>query len=213
MAPLMIGGGGGGGDEKVSQKDEEELLQDGEVRAHVRTTLVAAVRAAGMRCIVQGLGAPSSPASASATSVRDEETTDADVFYLLDDYVPHSWLFPRCDVILHHGGAGTTAAAMRSGRPQVLCGVWYDQRWWAERAAWAGVALACPLKLPLSRCTAEPITAAIIKARHPQRAGLAKNYAARIRIESESVTGHSGSSSSSVTDVVNTIQQQMTIEQ
>lgn len=34
--------------------------------------------------------------------------------YLIDS-VPHSWLFPRVAAVVHHGGAGTTAAGMRAG--------------------------------------------------------------------------------------------------
>merc|ERR1711920_459846 len=39
----------------------------------------------------------------------------------------HSELFPRCAVIVHHGGAGTTMAALRSGRPSVITPGFYDQ--------------------------------------------------------------------------------------
>jgi len=34
-----------------------------------------------------------------------------DTVMLLDD-VPHDWLLPRCSAVVHHGGAGTTAAGM-----------------------------------------------------------------------------------------------------
>lgn len=34
--------------------------------------------------------------------------------------VPHSWLFPRMAAVVHHGGAGTTAAGMRAGVPRSL---------------------------------------------------------------------------------------------
>ena len=34
------------------------------------------------------------------------------------DYVPHDWLFPRVRAVVHHGGAGTTAAGLRYGKPQ-----------------------------------------------------------------------------------------------
>ena len=27
--------------------------------------------------------------------------------------LPHSWLFPQLDAVLHHGGAGTTGASLR----------------------------------------------------------------------------------------------------
>ncbi|VEU35475.1 unnamed protein product [Pseudo-nitzschia multistriata] len=40
---------------------------------------------------------------------------------------PHEWLFPQCSCIVHHGGAGTTAASIRSGRPTVITPVMGDQ--------------------------------------------------------------------------------------
>ena len=43
------------------------------------------------------------------------------------DSAPHDWLFPRCSVIVHHGGAGTFSAALRSGRPSVVCAMQGDQ--------------------------------------------------------------------------------------
>lgn len=33
---------------------------------------------------------------------------------------PHSWLFPKCSAAIHHGGAGTTAAALRAGIPSLV---------------------------------------------------------------------------------------------
>ncbi len=41
-----------------------------------------------------------------------------DVFFIKD--YPHEYLFPRTVAIIHHGGAGTTATATRSGRPQII---------------------------------------------------------------------------------------------
>jgi rhamnosyltransferase subunit B len=35
-------------------------------------------------------------------------------------YAPHSLLFPRAAAVVHHGGAGTTGAALRAGRPQLV---------------------------------------------------------------------------------------------
>jgi len=40
---------------------------------------------------------------------------------------PHEWLFPRCLCTVHHGGAGTTAAAMRSGVPTIITPSEFDQ--------------------------------------------------------------------------------------
>lgn len=53
--------------------------------------------------------------------------------------VAHDWLFPRCSAIVHHGGAGTTGAAVRSGRPMVVCPVFADQPFWARRVEELGV--------------------------------------------------------------------------
>ena len=46
---------------------------------------------------------------------------------------PHDWLFPRMAAVVHHGGAGTTAAALRAGVPQVIAPFFGDQPFWARR--------------------------------------------------------------------------------
>lgn len=48
------------------------------------------------------------------------------------EYVPHDWLFARAAVVIHHGGAGTTASALRAGVPQIV--VWHfgDQESWGK---------------------------------------------------------------------------------
>jgi len=52
---------------------------------------------------------------------------------------PHEWLFPQCACIVHHGGAGTTGAALRSGRPQVITPVWGDQFTQAKKIQMLGL--------------------------------------------------------------------------
>ncbi|XP_051146524.1 sterol 3-beta-glucosyltransferase UGT80B1 isoform X2 [Andrographis paniculata] len=54
--------------------------------------------------------------------------------------VPYSWLFPKCAAAIHHGGSGSTAAALHAGIPQVICPFILDQFYWAERMFWLGVA-------------------------------------------------------------------------
>ena len=34
--------------------------------------------------------------------------------------VPHDWLFERVSCVVHHGGAGTTAAGIAAGKPTVI---------------------------------------------------------------------------------------------
>lgn len=45
--------------------------------------------------------------------------------------VNHASVFPRCRAIVHHGGAGTTAASVRAGVPTVILWVGADQPVWA----------------------------------------------------------------------------------
>lgn len=48
----------------------------------------------------------------------------------LIEHTPHSWLFPRCSALVHHGGAGTTAAGALAGRPQLVVPFFGDQAMW-----------------------------------------------------------------------------------
>ncbi len=45
--------------------------------------------------------------------------------------VNHAAIFPACRAAVHHGGAGTTAAAMRAGIPTLILWLWLDQPIWA----------------------------------------------------------------------------------
>jgi UDP:flavonoid glycosyltransferase YjiC (YdhE family) len=45
--------------------------------------------------------------------------------------VNHAAIFPACRAVVHHGGAGTTAAGMRAGIPTLILWLWLDQPMWA----------------------------------------------------------------------------------
>jgi UDP:flavonoid glycosyltransferase YjiC (YdhE family) len=72
--------------------------------------------------------------------------------------IPHSWLFPRVAAVVHHGGAGTTAAGLRAGVPSIITPLGGDQPFWAQRLVQLGVGLR-----PGSffKITAEGLSAAI----------------------------------------------------
>ncbi len=72
--------------------------------------------------------------------------------------VPHDWLFPRTAAVVHHGGAGTTAAGLRAGRPTVIVPIVADQFFWAERVHALG---AGPKPVPFAKLTPEGLAAAI----------------------------------------------------
>ncbi|MFF0465607.1 glycosyltransferase [Streptomyces mexicanus] len=86
---------------------------------------VRALRRAGLRGILQ---------AGSAQLAADGD----DVFTIGD--VPHALLFPRLAAVVHHGGAGTSAAALRAGVPAVPVPVTADQPFWARRLAAFGAA-------------------------------------------------------------------------
>ena len=75
--------------------------------------------------------------------------------------IPHDWLFPRMAAVVHHGGAGTTAAGIRAGIPSILIPVGADQRLWAYRVDALRVG---PRPIPRSRLTVEGLSNAIIQA-------------------------------------------------
>lgn len=110
-----------------------------------------AIALTGMRAVlVSGWG---------GVVVDDQPALPKEVFLL--DQAPHDWLFPRMAAIVHHGGSGTTGAALASGRPQVICPFVADQPFWAARAHAAGVA---PAPLPQRHLTPQELAAAIRQA-------------------------------------------------
>jgi sterol 3beta-glucosyltransferase len=71
---------------------------------------------------------------------------------------PHDWLFPRMATIVHQGGAGTTAAALRAGVPSVVVPFMGDQYFWARILAQKGVA---PEAVPHAQLSAAALSRAM----------------------------------------------------
>ncbi|KAE9603352.1 hypothetical protein Lal_00008203 [Lupinus albus] len=61
-----------------------------------------------------------------------------DSIYLLDN-IPHDWLFLRCKAVVHHGGAGTTAAGLKAACPTTIVPFFGDQPFWGDRVHARGV--------------------------------------------------------------------------
>jgi sterol 3beta-glucosyltransferase len=77
---------------------------------------------------------------------------------LMVDDVPHAWLFPRMGAVVHHGGAGTTAAGVRAGVPSIVAPYFADQPFWASRVQALGVG---PRPIPQTELTAVGLAAAM----------------------------------------------------
>lgn len=85
-----------------------------------------------------------------------------DSVYALDQ-APHHWLFPRTAGVVHHGGAGTTGAALRAGVPSLVIPHNFDQPFWGKRVSELGVA---PAPLRLNDLTAARLAGALHRLTH-----------------------------------------------
>lgn len=110
--------------------------------------VVEALRAAGVRGVL-------------ATGWGGIDRGDLGDDLLVIDGAPHEALFPRCAAVVHHGGAGTTAAGLRAGRPTVVVAHFGDQPFWGRRVHALGVG---PTHLLKRRLAAPRLTAAIREA-------------------------------------------------
>ena len=95
--------------------------------------------------------------------------------------VPHDWLFPRVSAVVHHGGAGTTAAGLRAGKPTIITPFGGDQVFWQKVVTQLGVG---PLAPPFKRLTADALGRVIATALdNPHMQAQAAKIGARIRAE------------------------------
>ncbi|MBZ4322372.1 glycosyltransferase [Streptomyces huiliensis] len=130
--------------------------------------VVAALRRAGLRGVLQA-------GTAGLSAAGDDVLTVGDV--------PHAPLFPRLAAVVHHAGAGTTAATLRAGVPSVPVPVMADQPFWAARLAARGAA---PAPVPFRELTAERLADAL------REATTERSYAEAARRLAGEVAGEDG---------------------
>ncbi len=82
----------------------------------------------------------------------------------LVESVPHTWLFCKMKMLIHHGGAGTTATGLRAGKPTIIIPHNADQPAWGQRVFELGVG-SKPIKK--SKLTAEKLANAILFSQAP----------------------------------------------
>ena len=74
------------------------------------------------------------------------------------DFIPHDWLFSRVAAVVHHCGAGTSAAVLRAGIPSISVPWWGDMYFWADCLHRLGVS---PPFIPKGSLSAERLVDAI----------------------------------------------------
>ncbi|EMC98969.1 glycosyltransferase family 1 protein [Baudoinia panamericana UAMH 10762] len=137
--------------------------------------LFDAVRITGQRALISkgwgGMGA--------------DELGKPDGVFMLGN-VPHDWLFKHVSCVVHHGGAGTTAAGITAGRPTVVVPFFGDQPFWGSMVARAG---AGPQPIPHKQLTAENLAEAIEYCLRPESQQRAQELADKIASERGSDIG------------------------
>jgi UDP:flavonoid glycosyltransferase YjiC (YdhE family) len=107
--------------------------------------LLQALKASGTRCLIaagwSGLGQQALPPGWRSVAAA-----------------PHAQLFPRMAVVVHHGGSGTTAQALRAGVPQVVLPLILDQYHHAHRLYRGGL---IPKPVSMERISAAQLSQSI----------------------------------------------------
>ncbi|MDP9166715.1 MAG: glycosyltransferase, partial [Actinomycetota bacterium] len=93
-----------------------------------------------------------------STGVWDVDDLSLDDRVKLVGAVNHSRVFPACRAVVHHGGAGTTAAGVRAGVPTVVLWVSADQPVWAVRTTPSGWPQRCSAAVSPGGWTGVPFT-------------------------------------------------------
>lgn len=107
--------------------------------------LIDAIRITDQRAIIQ-----------AGWGLLGSQDTEKDIYFT--DYVPHNWLFPKGSCVIHHGGAGTTAAVCKAKVPSIVVPHIADQFYWGKRLSNIGVA---PKSLPRRNLTAKRLAGRI----------------------------------------------------
>jgi len=129
-------------------------------------TLITAARTLGLRSIIsQGWG--------NLGTIDD----GADCLCIGD--INHEALLPRVSAVVHHGGAGTTTAAARAGKPQLILPHHYDQPYFAHRVTRLGVGARGPAP---EKLTVEDTVSALRECLRPAVMARAKSLASRVEL-------------------------------
>jgi UDP:flavonoid glycosyltransferase YjiC (YdhE family) len=116
---------------------------------------------------------------------------------LAAEYVSHAALFPRAAAVVHHGGIGTTAAALRAGRPMLIVPHAHDQPDNAHRAEQLGVARVLDARRYRADRAARQLRALLTKPSYQSRAREIAEQIGReagVRTAADTIAAHASSS-------------------
>jgi sterol 3beta-glucosyltransferase len=159
---------------KKCKEDKKKLVYIGfgsilvDDPAAMTRTVIEAVLKADVRCILaKGWSNRSTASSATTTPGTAEEAKQEEVPLPPEIHevksIPHDWLFPLCDAVVHHGGSGTTGASLRAGVPTIAKPFFGDQFFFGARIEDLGVGLC------LKKMNAMTFGRAIWEATHSER--------------------------------------------
>jgi UDP:flavonoid glycosyltransferase YjiC (YdhE family) len=135
-----------------------------------------AISETGVRAIV----------SSGCTSLESDKLLPPDKVFVLDNNIPHEWLFPHVSCVIHQGGADITAAGLAYGKPTIVLPSLGDQFFWGEVIARAGVG---PTPIPYKSITSDSLARAIAEALSDQCQQKARKLATEIQKESGATAG------------------------
>lgn len=136
--------------------------------------LIQAARALGRRSIISRGWANLSPIDAGTDCIS------------IDD-VNHTKLFARVAAVVHHGGAGTTTAAARTGTVQIITPHIYDQYYWASQVQKLGVGVSGPVRDKLS---VDTMIQALHESLRPEVATHAQSLAIHVGANGARIAAH-----------------------
>ncbi|KAG6954892.1 hypothetical protein JG687_00011541 [Phytophthora cactorum] len=115
--------------------------------------IIEAAKQANVRVLIQS----------SWSDMAGDIEIPSNVFFLGN--CPHDWLMPRVSAVVHHGGAGTTAAGLLAGKPTFIVPFFGDQPFWGQAVVSARVGVA---PCSITQLTTEILRKAFVDLANPE---------------------------------------------
>ena len=157
--------------------------------SEVLSFILEALQGLNLPVVVMGLDIPKNHQDPNRVFSLSADSTTAT--NLVDNaisksaYIPHELIFPRCSLVIHHGGCGTVCSAISAGVPQVVIPCYFDQFAWGDRIEHLGIG-ASPGSAVCT--TASSIKSAIERARGAEVLEQVKSYRSLLRKERKART-------------------------